>query len=100
MTPGARRRRRPGNDEHRVGCARMAADRDERALVIVGGGRMGEALLAGILAAGRPADELAVAEGSPTRRGELAGAHAGGGGTAAPPPPAGGGAGGGTPPPP
>src|SRR3954449_3996622 len=80
MTPGARRRRRPGNDEHRVGCARMAADRDERALVIVGGGRMGEALLAGILAAGRPADELAVAEVSPTRREELAAAHAGGGG--------------------
>src|SRR4051794_41881039 len=99
MTPGPRRRRRPANDEHRVGCARMAADRDERALVIVGGGRMGEALLAGILAAGRPADELAVAGGSPTRREELAAPPPGGGGTGAPPPPAGAGGGGETPPP-
>src|SRR3954466_4116217 len=89
MTPGARRRRRPGNDEHRVGCARMAADRDERALVIVGGGRMGEALLAGILAAGRPADELAVAEVSPPRGEELAAAHAGVEVTEAPVPAAG-----------
>src|SRR3954453_1182666 len=67
----------------------MAADRDERALVIVGGGRMGEALLAGILAAGRPADELAVAEVSPTRREELAAAHAGVEVTEAPVPAAG-----------
>src|SRR4051794_23984612 len=55
----------------------MAADSNERALVIVGGGRMGEALLAGLLAAGRAADELAVAEVSPARREELAAAHAG-----------------------
>jgi pyrroline-5-carboxylate reductase len=67
----------------------MAADRDERALVIVGGGRMGEALLAGILAAGRPADELAVAEVSPPRREELAAAHAGVEVTEAPVPAAG-----------
>ena len=55
----------------------MATDRDERALVIVGGGRMGEALLAGLLAGGRPAEELAVAEVSPARRDELAAAHTG-----------------------
>src|SRR3954454_1945156 len=55
----------------------MAADSNERALVIVGGGRMGEALLAGLLAAGRAADGLAVAEVSPARRDELAAAHPG-----------------------
>jgi len=55
----------------------MAARRDERALLIVGGGRMGEALLAGLLAAGRAADELAVAEVSSSRRDELAAAHPG-----------------------
>ena len=43
----------------------------ERALLIVGGGRMGEALLAGLLAAGHGADRLAVAEVSPARREEL-----------------------------
>ncbi|MEO5679058.1 MAG: pyrroline-5-carboxylate reductase [Acidimicrobiales bacterium] len=37
-------------------------------LVIVGGGRMGEALLGGLLAAGRPADDLAVVEPSADRR--------------------------------
>jgi pyrroline-5-carboxylate reductase len=41
-------------------------------LLIVGGGRMGEALLGGLLAAGR---ELAVAEVSPTRREELSAAY-------------------------
>jgi pyrroline-5-carboxylate reductase len=55
----------------------MAAAPDERALLIVGGGRMGEALLAGLLAAGRAADELAVAEVSSSRRDELAAAHPG-----------------------
>ncbi|MBE0477262.1 MAG: pyrroline-5-carboxylate reductase [Coriobacteriia bacterium] len=42
-------------------------------IAIVGGGRMGEALLAGLLASGRaqPAD-IAVAEPSPTRRDEIA----------------------------
>jgi pyrroline-5-carboxylate reductase len=40
-------------------------------LLIVGGGRMGEALLAGLLSAGRPADELVVVEVSAPRRQEL-----------------------------
>ena len=44
-------------------------------LLIVGGGRMGEALLGGLLAAGRAAAELAVAEVSPARREELAAAY-------------------------
>src|SRR4051812_13196718 len=44
-------------------------------LQIVGGGRMGEALLGGLLAAGRPAASLAVVEVSPARREELAAAY-------------------------
>lgn len=44
-------------------------------LLIVGGGRMGEALLTGLLAAGRPAEELAVLEVSAARRSELGAAH-------------------------
>ena len=40
----------------------MFAAPDERGLLIVGGGRMGEALLAGLLAAGRAPDQLVVAE--------------------------------------
>jgi pyrroline-5-carboxylate reductase len=44
-------------------------------LLIVGGGRMGEALLAGLLAAGRHADELVVAEVSASRRQELSAAY-------------------------
>jgi pyrroline-5-carboxylate reductase len=50
---------------------------DERALLIVGGGRMGEALVSGLLAAGRAAGELTVAEVSRARREELAAAHPG-----------------------
>src|SRR5918995_1271628 len=50
---------------------------DDRVLQIVGGGRMGEALLGGLLAAGRPAGALAVAEVSAARRDELAAAHPG-----------------------
>ena len=46
-------------------------------LLIVGGGRMGEALLAGLLAAGRSAGELAVAEVSQSRREQLAASHPG-----------------------
>ena len=49
----------------------------ERALLIVGGGRMGEALLGGLLAAGRSAEELAVADVSAGRREGLAAAHPG-----------------------
>jgi pyrroline-5-carboxylate reductase len=49
----------------------------EHTLLIVGGGRMGEALLGGLLAAGRPASELVVVEVSPSRRQELAAAHPG-----------------------
>ncbi|RKQ86051.1 pyrroline-5-carboxylate reductase [Solirubrobacter pauli] len=41
-------------------------------LLLVGGGRMGEALLGGMLAAGREPSELAVAEVSGARRTELA----------------------------
>jgi pyrroline-5-carboxylate reductase len=55
----------------------MTARTDERSLLIVGGGRMGEALLGGLLAAGRAPAELAVAEISPERREELAGAYPG-----------------------
>lgn len=47
----------------------------EDTLLIVGGGRMGEALLAGLLAAGRPGTELAVAEVSALRRQQLEAAH-------------------------
>ena len=46
-------------------------------LLIVGGGRMGEALLAGLLAAGRAPEELAVAEVSAARREELQAAYRG-----------------------
>jgi pyrroline-5-carboxylate reductase len=53
----------------------MPTGTDERELVIVGGGRMGEALLGGLLAAGRAAAELAVAEVSPARRDELSSAY-------------------------
>lgn len=41
------------------------------ALVVVGGGRMGEALLGGLLAAGWPGSDLAVVEPVETRRKEL-----------------------------
>jgi pyrroline-5-carboxylate reductase len=50
---------------------------DGHLLQIVGGGRMGEALLGGMLAAGRAAETLAVAEVSAARREELAGAYPG-----------------------
>jgi pyrroline-5-carboxylate reductase len=46
-------------------------------LLIVGGGRMGEALLGGLLAAGRPPEALAVAEVAPARREQLSAAFAG-----------------------
>jgi pyrroline-5-carboxylate reductase len=55
----------------------MAQARDDRALLIVGGGRMGEALLGGLVAAGRDPGALAVAEVSAARRAELADAHPG-----------------------
>ena len=42
------------------------------ALVVIGGGRMGEALLRGLLAAGREASDLAVSEVVAARREELA----------------------------
>ena len=46
-------------------------------LLIVGGGRMGEALLGGLLAAGREASSLAVVEVSPERRAALEQAYPG-----------------------
>jgi pyrroline-5-carboxylate reductase len=46
-------------------------------LLIVGGGRMGEALLGGLLNAGRAPGELAIAEVAAPRRGELAAAYPG-----------------------
>lgn len=46
-------------------------------LVVIGGGRMGEALLAGLLGAGWPPSDLAVVEVDPTRRNELATHHPG-----------------------
>jgi pyrroline-5-carboxylate reductase len=55
----------------------MAAASDNLAVQIVGGGRMGEALLGGMLASGRSADQLVVAEVSPSRREELAAAYPG-----------------------
>jgi pyrroline-5-carboxylate reductase len=48
---------------------------EERDLLIVGGGRMGEALLAGLLQAGREPADLAVAEVSAQRRDELQAAY-------------------------
>ena len=53
----------------------MEARTAERSLLIVGGGRMGEALLGGLLAGGRAAAELAVAEVSPERREQLTAAY-------------------------
>jgi pyrroline-5-carboxylate reductase len=53
----------------------MTPEPDERSLLIVGGGRMGEALLGGLLAAGRAAAEITVAEVAPARREELAAAY-------------------------
>lgn len=55
----------------------MPRSADEHALLIVGGGRMGEALLGGLIEAGRPPSEIAVAEVSPPRRQELSAAHPG-----------------------
>jgi pyrroline-5-carboxylate reductase len=55
----------------------MPASMDDRTLLIVGGGRMGEALLGGLLKAGRTAGELVVVEVSPSRRQELVAAHPG-----------------------
>ena len=46
-------------------------------LLIVGGGRMGEALLGGLLAAGRPAESLAVAEVAAGRREALSSSYPG-----------------------
>lgn len=50
---------------------------DGREMLIVGGGRMGEALLGGMLKAGRPAGDLGVVEVGAKRREELAGAYPG-----------------------
>jgi pyrroline-5-carboxylate reductase len=50
---------------------------DERAVLIVGGGRMGEALLGGLLAGGRAAEEFAVAEVSAERRAHLSATYPG-----------------------
>jgi pyrroline-5-carboxylate reductase len=55
----------------------MSVPANDPVLLIVGGGRMGEALLGGLLAAGRPAQELAIAEVSAQRREALASAHPG-----------------------
>jgi pyrroline-5-carboxylate reductase len=55
----------------------MPEQSDDRALLIVGGGRMGEALLGGLLAAGGAAGDFAIAEVSAPRRAELEAAHPG-----------------------
>jgi pyrroline-5-carboxylate reductase len=55
----------------------VTAGPDEQSLLIVGGGRMGEALLGGLLAAGRKPGDVTVAEVSPSRRHALAAAHPG-----------------------
>ena len=49
----------------------------DRVLQIVGGGRMGEALLGGLIAAGRSAESLAVAEVSAARREAVSAAYPG-----------------------
>jgi pyrroline-5-carboxylate reductase len=49
----------------------------ERAMQIIGGGRMGEALLGGLIAGGRAPETLAVVEVAPARREQLAGAYPG-----------------------
>jgi pyrroline-5-carboxylate reductase len=54
-----------------------AAGSGQRELLLVGGGRMGEALLGGLLAAGRDPGGLAVAEVSAVRREQLTAAHPG-----------------------
>ena len=55
----------------RLGCAAMVEPATPPVpLLLVGGGRMGEALLRGLLAAGRPAADLAVAEALAARRDE------------------------------
>lgn len=46
-------------------------------LVVIGGGRMGEALAAGLIAAGRTPSDLAITELDPSRREELISAHPG-----------------------
>lgn len=47
-------------------------------LLVIGGGRMGEALLGGLVASGwAPAEDLAVVEVDPSRREELSAAHPG-----------------------
>jgi pyrroline-5-carboxylate reductase len=55
----------------------MGARSPERDVLIVGGGRMGEALLGGLISSGRPASEFAVAEISASRREQLAAAYPG-----------------------
>jgi len=60
------------HDRAGVGFAVMTAPVDDRALLIVGGGRMGEALVSGLLASGRAAGDLVVAEVASSRRAELA----------------------------
>jgi pyrroline-5-carboxylate reductase len=55
----------------------MSGSIDDRKLLIVGGGRMGEALLGGLLAAGRPAGELVVVEISSSRRQDLTAGYPG-----------------------
>ena len=49
----------------------------DRVLQIVGGGRMGEALLGGLLAGGRAPESLAVAEVFAARREELSASYPG-----------------------
>jgi pyrroline-5-carboxylate reductase len=49
----------------------MSVSMDDGTLQIVGGGRMGEALLAGLLEAGHPTEQLVVVDVLPTRRREL-----------------------------
>ncbi|HVO55400.1 MAG TPA: pyrroline-5-carboxylate reductase [Solirubrobacterales bacterium] len=55
----------------------MSAAENKHTVLIVGGGRMGEALLGGILANGMAPAELAVVEPLPSRREELTAAHPG-----------------------
>jgi pyrroline-5-carboxylate reductase len=50
-------------------------DETKQELIILGGGRMGEALARGLLAAGWEPDDLTIVETSPKRRAELAAAY-------------------------
>src|SRR5262245_46032636 len=76
VMPGTVRSRARGHQRQLV-LGRAVDSFAAMELLIVGGGRMGEALLGGLLAAGRTAEELGVAEVADGRRAELEQAYPG-----------------------